>query len=201
MKLDFKTLEALSRLAREHYGLAARCSTAPRRCRRSFRRVRQAGRVRDPPRDRFPEHGLRSPIPRGPQEGDLRQIRANASEERKPKDTDEQFFYKARKKAIGPFKHRMWSIEATIRRRAIGQSLEERFTFLMKPAEDRRTPLAQVSERFVRCAQVPLDREAEMVGRGRNDHRGRKESRRSRRLSPPPELAPSSAPPLGGCLA
>ena len=58
-------------------------------------------------------------------------IRENALEERKPKDTEEQFIYKARKKAIGPFKKRMWSIEAN-HRRAIGQSLEERFTFLMK---------------------------------------------------------------------
>ena len=47
-------------------------------------------------------------------------IREHALEERKPKDTEEQFLYKARKKAIGPFKKRMWSIEAD-RRRAIGQ--------------------------------------------------------------------------------
>ena len=37
-------------------------------------------------------------------------IRENALEERKPKDTEEQFIYKARKKAIGPFKQRMWSL-------------------------------------------------------------------------------------------
>ena len=34
-------------------------------------------------------------------------VRENATEERKPKDTEEQFIYKARKKAIGPFKKRM----------------------------------------------------------------------------------------------
>ncbi len=38
-------------------------------------------------------------------------VRENAAEERKPKDTEEQFIYKARKKAIGPFKRRMWSID------------------------------------------------------------------------------------------
>ena len=32
------------------------------------------------------------------------------TEERKPKDTEEQFIYKARKKAIGPFKQQMWSL-------------------------------------------------------------------------------------------
>src|SRR4029079_13529382 len=58
-------------------------------------------------------------------------VRANATEERKPKDTEEQFIYKARKKAIGPFKKQMWTISEGSRQ-AIGQSLEERFTFLMK---------------------------------------------------------------------
>ena len=37
-------------------------------------------------------------------------IRENATEERKPKDTEEQFIYKARKKAIGPFKAKMWGL-------------------------------------------------------------------------------------------
>ena len=58
-------------------------------------------------------------------------VREHAAEERKPKDTEEQFIYKARKKAIGPFKQRMWSI-GDGGRAAIGQSLEERFTFLMQ---------------------------------------------------------------------
>ena len=57
-------------------------------------------------------------------------VRANATEERKPKDTEEQFIYKARKKAIGPFKQKMWSLPEDARR-AIGQSLEDQFTFLM----------------------------------------------------------------------
>src|SRR5205814_9009490 len=48
-------------------------------------------------------------------------VRANATEERKPKDTEEQFIYKARKKAIGPFKKQMWSMSETARQ-AIGQS-------------------------------------------------------------------------------
>ncbi len=34
----------------------------------------------------------------------------NAIDERKPSDTDEQFLYKTRKKAIGPFKKAMWNL-------------------------------------------------------------------------------------------
>src|SRR6185436_19382732 len=58
-------------------------------------------------------------------------VREHAVEERKPKDTEEQFIYKARKKAIGPFKPRMWGLAAEARQ-GIGQALEERFSFLMK---------------------------------------------------------------------
>ena len=59
-------------------------------------------------------------------------LREHAAEERKPKDTEEQFIYKARKKA-----HRARSRSGcgTCRppcSEAIGQSLEERFAFLMR---------------------------------------------------------------------
>ena len=37
-------------------------------------------------------------------------LRDNAKDERKPTDTDEQFFYKTRKKALGPFKRRIWDV-------------------------------------------------------------------------------------------
>ena len=35
---------------------------------------------------------------------------ANCADERKPDETDEQFLYKTRKKALGPFKEALWSI-------------------------------------------------------------------------------------------
>ena len=37
-------------------------------------------------------------------------VKANAADERKPKDTEAQFIYKARKKAVGPFKKHFWSL-------------------------------------------------------------------------------------------
>ena len=33
----------------------------------------------------------------------------HAAEERKPTDTEQQFLYKGRKKAIGPFKRQLWA--------------------------------------------------------------------------------------------
>ena len=89
--------------------------------------------------------------------------REHAVEERKPKDTEEQFIYKARKKAIGPFKQRMWSIGEEARQ-AIGASLEERFTFLMQQLKIEGTAAA-VAEHVV-VPQVPLDRDEEIVAAG-----------------------------------
>jgi hypothetical protein len=37
---------------------------------------------------------------------------ANCADERKPGETDEQFLYKTRKKALGPFKRALWDIGA-----------------------------------------------------------------------------------------
>ena len=53
----------------------------------------------------------------------------NAIDERKPKDTDEQFLYKTRKKAIGPFKKQMWHLPEEERAK-VRQALGERFELL-----------------------------------------------------------------------
>ena len=107
-------------------------------------------------------------------------IRENALEERKPKDTEEQFIYKARKKAIGPFKRRMWSI-ADGRAARIGQSLEERFTFLMRQLKIEGTAGS--------CGEVRQGAAARARSRGRDrrrrreDHGRGEESRRAGRLA------------------
>ncbi len=67
---------------------------------------------------------------------DLRQrmiewVKVNAADERKSTDTEEQFIYKSRKKAIGPFKHDLWSLPAETRH-TISADLEDRFAFLFK---------------------------------------------------------------------
>jgi fructose/tagatose bisphosphate aldolase len=40
-------------------------------------------------------------------------LRANAADEAKPGDTDEQFLYRTRKKALGPFKQALWEAAGT----------------------------------------------------------------------------------------
>ena len=39
-----------------------------------------------------------------------RWLHANASDEAKPGDTEEQFIYRTRKKALGPFKRALWEV-------------------------------------------------------------------------------------------
>lgn len=86
-------------------------------------------------------------------------LQENAKEERKPKDTEEQFIYKARKKAIGPFKRQLWGMSAA-NREAIGASLEERFARLMTLLKIGGT--ADAVKQFVAVPAVPLSRHAEM---------------------------------------
>jgi fructose/tagatose bisphosphate aldolase len=53
----------------------------------------------------------------------------NAQSEKKANDTPEQFYYRARKRAIGPFKKEMWSLPESVRG-AISADLEKTFRFL-----------------------------------------------------------------------
>ena len=70
-------------------------------------------------------------LPEGLREEMYAWVRANAADEKKPTDTDEQFLYRSRKKAIGPFKKPVWDLpEAT--RTEIGEALQAKFSFLFE---------------------------------------------------------------------
>jgi hypothetical protein len=165
VKIDLRTLEELSRVARSDYGLAGAvqhgASTLPPEAFDAFPR---AGACEIHLATDFMNMVYEHPrFPKDLKDEMYAWIRQNAQEERKPKDTEEQFIYKARKKAIGAFKKRMWSLDEDARR-AIGQSLEERFTFLMTLLKINDTvPLVS---RFIRAPQLPIDREAEIVAAG-----------------------------------
>jgi hypothetical protein len=65
-------------------------------------------------------------------------LRKTCADEKKPGDTDEQFIYKTRKKAFGPFKRRFWELAADVRNR-IGKDLERKFAFLFERLNVQRT--------------------------------------------------------------
>jgi hypothetical protein len=74
-------------------------------------------------------------------------LRENAKDERKPTDSDEQFFYKTRKKALGPFKKRFWDLDESVKRE-LAAAYDEKFTFLFTQLGIANT--ADVVKRFVK---------------------------------------------------
>jgi hypothetical protein len=96
-------------------------------------------------------------------------LRENAANERKPGQTDEQFFYTARKKAIGPFKREWWDLPETVRG-VLGAALEKQFEFLLGQlrvqgtaalvAEHVHTPTIRRAEPAAAVQAAPDDAEA-----------------------------------------
>src|SRR3989475_725807 len=74
-------------------------------------------------------------------------VKAECKEEWKKGDTEEQFIYKSRKKAIAPFKRRLWDLPAETRT-AIAADLEKTFSFLLEQLRVAGT--RGLTDRFVK---------------------------------------------------
>ena len=129
VKLDLDTLERLSKVAREKYGLAGAvqhgASTLPDSAFHNFPKretaeIHLATNFQTMLFDFMPD-SLRTEI--------YEWLKANAKDERKPTDSDEQFFYKTRKKALGQFKKQMWDLPADAKAK-LAKAYGEKFTFL-----------------------------------------------------------------------
>jgi fructose/tagatose bisphosphate aldolase len=127
--LDLDTLARLSKEAREHYGLAGAvqhgASTLPDGAFHNFPRtetaeIHLATNFQNMLFDHLPAT-LRDEI--------YEWLRENAKDERKPSDTDEQFFYKTRKKALGPFKRRLWDLPDDVKA-TLAKAYDAKFEFL-----------------------------------------------------------------------
>lgn len=131
--IDFDTLSSLSTLARTEYGMGGAvqhgASTLPES---AFHKFVQAGACEVHLATAFQTLTMdHNAVPQSLRDEMRDWLFVNAADERKPQDTEEQFIYKARKKAIGPFKKMFWELPPEARQ-AIGQTLEERFTFLFE---------------------------------------------------------------------
>jgi fructose-bisphosphate aldolase, class II len=129
--VDFDTLKRLSYVARHEYGLAGAVQHG-------------ASTLKDENFHRFPEcetaevhlatNFMTMLFDRLPAE--LRAeiydwLRVNAADERKATDTEDQFLYKSRKKAVGQFKSQMWNLpEAQLA--SICEAWERQFHFLFE---------------------------------------------------------------------
>ncbi len=129
VKLDLDTLQSLSKISRDKYGMAGAvqhgASTLPDTAFHNFPRtetaeIHLATNFQNMMYDHLPS--------------DLKReiygwLDVNAKEERKATDSDEQFYYKTRKKAIGPFKKKLWSLPADVRAE-LGATYDSKFGFL-----------------------------------------------------------------------
>jgi fructose/tagatose bisphosphate aldolase len=133
VNLDFDTLRTLSKIAREEYGLAgavqhgastlpseafhkfAECETAEVHLATEFQNMIYES-------EHFPTD-LKKKI--------YGWLKTNAASEAKEGETEEQFLYKTRKKAFGPFKKDIMSLPKKTRD-AIADEIESKFDFLFK---------------------------------------------------------------------
>ncbi len=163
ISIDFEVLKNISRVAREEYGLAGAVQHG-------------ASTLAAELFGKFPEHdcaeihlatefqnmvydhpALPYPLRRMVE----RWLFEKKGGERKPGETENQFLYKNRKFAIGPFKENFWNLPAGTRE-AIGDSLEKKFLFLLKKLGAAGT--RDTVSRYVRPVDVFAPLEAASAG-------------------------------------
>src|SRR5712691_4674197 len=170
VQLDLQALKALSHDARTKYGLGGAvqhgASTLPPE---AFSQFPQCEAVEIHLATNFQTIVMDHPaLPQDLRRDVNEWVKREAKEEWKTGDTEEQFIYKSRKKAIGPFKRRFWDLPADVRA-AIGADLEKTFAFLFeqlrvkgtRAATDRYVKPKLVSHAAPRAALVSAPDDAE----------------------------------------
>jgi fructose-bisphosphate aldolase, class II len=163
VSIDFDTLQRLSTVARDEYGMAGCVQHG-------------ASTLPDSAFDQFPANGTAEihlatgfqnivydggGLPDELRSEMLAWCAANCAEERKAGETEEQFLYKTRKKAIGPFKRQLWTLpdEAAAR---IGDNLRAKFGHLFDELGISGT--RELVERHVTPVAVPRPLPAALGG-------------------------------------
>ncbi|OGP68681.1 MAG: aldolase [Deltaproteobacteria bacterium RBG_19FT_COMBO_43_11] len=156
VKIDFDVLGKLSQLARSQYGLAGAVQHG-------------ASTLPDEAFDKFPAVGTAEiHLATGFQNmiydsksfpGDLREkiykyIKTNLKDEWKEKDTEEQFIYKTRKKACGPFKLELWHLPEKTREKLCAE-LEKQFSFLFEKL--KVTGKQSIVKKYIKPVDVHLE--------------------------------------------
>jgi len=133
VKLDFNTLKTISGIAKQEFAMGGAvqhgASTLPEDMFHKF-----------PENDTLEVHlatGFQNMMfdskhfPAGLKDKIYEWLKINAASEKKEGETDEQFFYKTRKKALGPFKKDIMGLPQDLRD-AIASEIEQKFDFLFK---------------------------------------------------------------------
>jgi fructose/tagatose bisphosphate aldolase len=152
VQLDLQTLADLSRVAREEYGMAGAvqhgASTLPDGAFNHFPRTETAEiHLATNFQNIMYDH-----LPAALREEMYAWLRVNAADERKSSDSEEQFVYKTRKKAVGPFKRALWDM-STEAATALDAAYDAKFDFLF--AQLGVTDTAPTVARFVKPTPQP----------------------------------------------
>ena len=165
VKVDFDTIERLSHLARKAYGLAGvvqhGASTLPDDAfdlfqKRGAAEVHLATGFQNMIYDGkyFPDN-LKQDI--------YKYLKENMAKEKKEGETEEQFIYKTRKKAFGPFKQKIWDLPQSARD-GIRKEMEERFDLLFSKLKAINTH--DVAAKWANPINAPVRLETEIAGVG-----------------------------------
>jgi len=155
-KIDFDTLKVLSQIARTEFGMAGAvqhgASTLPKDAFHHFpeyecAEIHLATQFQNIVYDCLPS-SLKDEI--------YAWLHKNCSDEKRPEQNDEQFIYKTRKKALGPFKRQIYSLPHDIKNK-ISSALEEEFSFLFEKLSLNDTRV--FVERYVKPTRVEKKKE------------------------------------------
>jgi len=154
VKIDFDTMRRLSSVARDEYGLAGAvqhgASTLPEEAFGHFpaNRTAEIHLATGFQNILYDEGGLPDEL----RTEMMAWCLANCADERKPGETDEQFLYKTRKKALGPFKRQLWTLPADAEEQ-IGANLRAKFGVLFDELRIADTRL--LVDRYVPIPELP----------------------------------------------
>ncbi len=153
VKIDFDTLERLSRIAREEYGLAGAvqhgASTLPPE---AFHKFPEVGTAEIHLATAFQNYLYDHPLfPADLREAIYAYLRKNHASEWKEGKTEEQFLYETRKKALGPFKREIWNLPEEVREE-VARGLEAQFGFLFEQLGVTNT--ADLVARYIRLPEI-----------------------------------------------
>ncbi|HEX8173467.1 MAG TPA: class II fructose-bisphosphate aldolase [Thermoanaerobaculia bacterium] len=132
-KIDFSVLREVTDICRNEYGIAGSvqhgASTLPEQV---FNKFPESNAVEIHLATGFQNMILDAPSLPAEMKEEIRKFCfEHCADERKSGETDEQFVYKTRKKAIGPFKQRMWELDAASKQPII-DAIEKKFEFLLE---------------------------------------------------------------------
>lgn len=153
VKLDFEVLEKLGSLAREQFHIGGvvqhGASTLPEEAFDNF-----------PKRQTLEVHlatGFQNIVydskafPKDLKEKIYSWLSKNCAGERKEGDTDDQFYYRTRKKGFGPFKNELWSLPETTRA-ALMSDLAKTFEMMFKKLNVVGSK--KLIDKYIKCTSV-----------------------------------------------